>query len=139
MKFPVLSRYPLSETSRDSICGPGGIPIEKIRLDALSNGEVGIEDLRISREALLSQDEIARAAGRETLAANFERGAELVDVPQEVIMQTYEMLRPGRVSSWQTLTAQAALLRAEYNAVLIAEFIHRAADVYLRRGLLKKD
>ena len=30
------------------------------------------------------------------LAANFERAAELVDVPQDVVMAVYELLRPGR-------------------------------------------
>ena len=41
---------------------------------------------------------IARAAGRDRLALNLERAAELVAVPQDVILETYEMLRPGRLS-----------------------------------------
>ena len=30
---------------------------------------------------------------------NFERAAELVDVPQDFIMQVYELLRPGRAKA----------------------------------------
>jgi propanediol dehydratase small subunit len=136
MKKPGLSDYPLSETHGDTMCGPQGVPLDKITLDAVIAGGIGIEDLRISREALLAQANIARAAGRDTLAQNFERGAELIDVPQDIIMQTYEMLRPGRVQSPAQLTAQAEMLRDKYGATKIASFIDRAAEIYLQRGLL---
>ncbi|SLN49864.1 Propanediol dehydratase small subunit [Roseovarius litorisediminis] len=135
MKAPTLADYPLSESQDDSICGPRGVPLNKITLAAVTAGDIEIEDLRISRDALLAQARIARATGRETLARNFERGAELINVPQEVIMQTYEMLRPGRVHSKSALVAQATLLRNEYGAALIADFIDRAAKVYQQRGL----
>lgn len=137
MKKPDLTDYPLSETRPEDISGPRGVTLDKITLDAVTAGDIKIEDLRISRAALLAQAAIARAAGRETLALNFERGAELIDVPQEVIMQTYEMLRPGRVHARENLTAQADLLRKEYGAAIIADFVDRAAEIYWRRGLLK--
>ena len=136
MKTLNLADYPLSETHPDDIAGPRGVTLDKITLDAVTAGDIEIEDLRISHEALRAQAAIARAAGRETLALNFERGAELIDVPQEVIMQTYEMLRPGRVAAQSELLAQANLLRSEYGASNIADFIERAAAIYLQRGLL---
>ncbi len=136
MTDPASPAYPLSDTQGAQISGPRGLPLEHITLEAILAGDVGIEDLRISRAALLAQAEIARNAGRETLARNFERGAELIDVPQEVIMETYEMLRPGRVQARARLRAQAAQLRKDYGANLMADFIDRAAEIYVRRGLL---
>ncbi len=62
-----------------------------------------MEDLRITPQALADQAEISRAAKRPTLALNFERAAELVDVPQDFIMSSYEMLRPGRAKSKEQL------------------------------------
>ena len=133
------TNYPLSETQRETLRGPRGKALNDITLDAVMEGNVEIEDLRITRAALLAQAKIARASGRSTLARNFERGAELIDVPQEVIMQTYEMLRPGRVASRSALTEQAEMLRRDYGATQIAAFIERAAEIYLRRGLVNDD
>jgi propanediol dehydratase small subunit len=42
---------------------------------------------------------IARDAGRDRLALNFERAADLVAVPQDLILKTYEMLRPAGLPS----------------------------------------
>ena len=49
--------------------------------------------------------------GRPTLAQNFERAAELVNVPQDVIMQVYELLRPGRARTKQQLLRCRRMLR----------------------------
>ncbi len=138
MKIHSQADYPISETHEGSIAGPRGVMLDKITLDAVSAGEIEIEDLRISREALLAQADIARAAGRNTLALNFERGAELIDVPQDIIMQTYELLRPGRANTQSELLAQAKLLREEFGAANIADFIERAAEIYRQRGLLNE-
>ena len=77
-----IEDYPLSEKRPELIAGQRGRKLGDITLDALASGEVQMEDLRITRQALQYQAEIARAAGRPTLAENFERGAELVDVPE---------------------------------------------------------
>jgi glycerol dehydratase small subunit/propanediol dehydratase small subunit len=94
-----------------------------------------MEDLRITPEALTAQGEIARDAGRPTLAQNFERAAELVNVPQDVIMEVYELLRPGRAKSKEQLLAAAGRLRADYGASGVADFIVEAAETYEARGL----
>jgi glycerol dehydratase small subunit/propanediol dehydratase small subunit len=127
--------YPLAETQPQAITGQRGKPLSDITLDSLLKGEVTMEDLRITPAALKAQAEIARDSGRATLARNFERAAELVDVPQDLVMEVYELLRPGRASSKQALLDAAALLRRTHGAERIASFIEEAAATYEERGL----
>ncbi|WP_045835292.1 diol dehydratase small subunit [Hyphomicrobium sp. 99] len=133
-----VADYPLAENRPDVVETKAGKKLDDITLDAVISDRVKLEDLRITDRALRQQAEIATAAGRPTLAANFERGAELVDVPQDVIMRIYELLRPGRASSRQELVAAARELRETYGAEGVAAFIEEAADVYERRSLYKK-
>jgi propanediol dehydratase small subunit len=127
--------YPLAETQPQSVIGPRGKRLSDVTLDAVLDGSVTMEDLRITPEALLAQAEIARDAGRPTLAENFERAAELVNVPQDVIMQVYELLRPGRAKTKQQLLAAARMLREEHDAARMAAFVEEAAATYEERGL----
>jgi propanediol dehydratase small subunit len=127
--------YPLAETQPESVIGPRGKRLSDVTLDAVLDGSVTMEDLRITPEALLAQAEIARDAGRPTLAENFERAAELVNVPQDVIMQVYELLRPGRAKTKQQLLAAARMLREEHAASRMAAFVEEAAATYDERGL----
>lgn len=127
--------YPLAETRPESVTGRRGKPLGEITLDAVLAGEVSMEDLQITPAALFAQAEIARDAGRSALARNFERAAELVDVPQDVIMRIYELLRPGRAHSMQQLLDAAAMMRDTYGAERIARFIEEAAETYQARGL----
>ena len=127
--------YPLAETRPDAITGARGKKLSAITLDAAIAGDVAMEDLRITPEALKAQAEISRDAGRATLALNFERAAELVNVPQDFVMQVYELLRPGRAKSKQQLLDAAATLRDTYGASRIASFIAEAAETYETRGL----
>jgi propanediol dehydratase small subunit len=130
--------YPLAEKRPDLARTRSGKKLDDLTLEALEGGEVAMEDLRITPEALRQQAEIARAAGRPTLARNFERGAELVDVPQDVILRIYELLRPGRAKGKSDLLDAAQLLRDAYKAERMAAFIEEAAAVYERRGLFSK-
>jgi glycerol dehydratase small subunit/propanediol dehydratase small subunit len=127
--------YPLAETHPAEVKGRRGLPLSDITLDAVLDGRVGMEDLRITPEALRSQADIARDAARPTLARNFERGAELVDVPQEIIMRVYELLRPGRAKAKSELLDAARMMRETYKASGIADFIEEAAATYEERGL----
>lgn len=127
--------YPLAETQPQSVIGPRGKRLSDVTLAAVLDGSVTMEDLRITPEALLAQAEIARDAGRPTLAENFERAAELVNVPQDVIMQVYELLRPGRAKTKQQLLAAARMLREEHDASRMAAFVEEAAATYEERGL----
>lgn len=132
-----LADYPLAESAPGRIRGGRGRVLEDLTMEGILAGDVTIEDLRITSDALKAQAEIARAAGRPTLAANFERGAELVAVPQDLIMETYEMLRPGRVREWRVLQDRAEKFRRDYGAEEIARFIETAAEMYRRRGLVQ--
>ena len=132
---PTLADYPLAETRPERVRALSGKPMAAITLDAVLAGEVGMDDLRIDAAALRQQAAIARAAGRPTLARNLERGADLVAVPQDVIMRMYDLLRPGRARSKDELLAAARELRDDYGAASVAAFVEEAAEVYERRGL----
>ena len=130
-----VADYPLAEKRPELIEGRRGKRLDDITLDALVAGEVELEDLRITPAALRMQADIARAAGRPMLAANFERSAELVDVPQAVIMRVYELLRPGRARDKAPLLEAARMLRETYGATAMARFVEEATEVYDRRRL----
>ena len=130
-----IADYPLAETRSDKIRGQRGKSLDEITLDAVMADKVTMEDLRITPQALADQAEISLAAKRPTLALNFERAAELVGVPQDFIMSSYEMLRPGRAKSKDQLLEVAETFRQTYKAERMAKFIEEAADIYERRGL----
>ncbi len=133
-----IGDYPLAEKRPEIVRGKRGKGLDEITLDAVLDDRVALEDLRITARALRQQAEIARAAGRETLAENFERAAELVEVPQDTIMRVYELLRPGRAEAKEALLAAAKELREQHGANIMAAFVEEAAAVYERRGLFKK-
>jgi propanediol dehydratase small subunit len=133
-----IADYPLAEKRPEIVRGKRGKGLDEITLEAVLEDRVTLEDLRITAAALRQQAEIARAAGRNTLAANFGRGAELVDVPQDTIMRIYELLRPGRAQSQEELLAAARELRDQYGAKVLVTFVEEAAAVYEQRGLFKK-
>jgi len=130
-----VADYPLAEKRPELVKGRGGKPLGAITLEAVVAGDVGLGDLAITPEALRRQAEISRDAGRATLAANFERAAELTDVPQDFIMAVYELLRPGRAKDKAPLLEAARTLRETYKAERMAAFVEEAAAVYERRGL----
>ncbi len=130
--------YPIAEKHPGKVKGARGKALPEITLDAVLSGDVTIEDLRITPDALAAQADVARAAGRPRLADNFLRAADLVGVPQDVVMRAYELLRPGRAKSRDDLIAMADLMRTSYKAERIAAFIEEAAEVYEQRGLFTK-
>jgi propanediol dehydratase small subunit len=134
---PGIADYPLAETRPEEVRALSGKPMTEITLEAVLEGRIAMDDLRIDAAALRAQAAIARAAGRETLARNLERGADLVAVPQDVIMATYDLLRPGRARSKDELLAAARTLREAHGAATIAAFVEEAAEVYERRGLFR--
>ena len=102
------------------------------------SGQLDQGDITITADSLRLQAEVARAAGRDCLAENFERGADLVAVPDDVMLETYELLRPGRATSARELLNAAQSFRDTYGAERIARFIEEAAEVYERRGLFRR-
>ncbi len=132
-----IADYPLANTRPEHIFGKRGKALGDITLAAVMAGDITMADLQITPKALQDQAEIADDANRPTLALNLTRASELVSVPQDVIMSTYELLRPGRAKEKQELVERAQLLRTDYNANAIADFILEAADIYEKRGLFK--
>ncbi len=138
MKRLSTQDYPLAETQGDRISGKRGKTLDQITLASVMAGEVTMADLQITPAALRDQAEISADAGRPTLALNLRRAAELVEVPQDLIMSTYELLRPGRAQGKAELCDRAALLRDHYGADAIADFILEAAEIYEQRGLFTR-
>ena len=130
--------YPIAETQPSKVKGKRGIALSELTMDAVLEGRVALEDLQITPEALLKQAEIAKSVGRATLSANFERAAEMNQLPNSEVMEIYELLRPGRAGSKSTLLEAAQKIRSRYSAEGLAEFIEEAAEFYDKRGLFKK-
>ncbi|MBS3651500.1 glycerol dehydratase [Pseudaminobacter sp. 19-2017] len=133
-----LDLYPIAEKAPEAAVSASGMPLERLTLDAVVSGQVGPAEIRISAEVLRLQANIARAAGRDRLALNLERAAELVDVPQDIILETYEMMRPGRLTDPSLLSERAEMLRRDYGAHAIAALIEEAVAVYGRRNLFRR-
>lgn len=133
-----IADYPLAEKHPQAIRTANGKTLDDLTLAAVVAGEVTLADLKITSRALLSQAAISRSANRPTLAQNFERAAELVEVPQDILLEVYELLRPGRASDKASLEAAAERLRSTYKAEKMAAFVEEAAQVYEERGLFPK-
>ncbi len=121
-----MSQYPLSEKSPGFLRTPSGRSFDSITLDAVLSGQVTMDDLRVTPEALRLQAGIAETAGRRQLAGNLLRAAELATVPEKVILEVYEALRPGRTSRDRLLEV-ARQLEQEHAAPLCATLVREAS------------
>lgn len=131
------NNYPLIDQAYETLYSASGKPLDDITLDAVVEGAITAEDLRISRESLLAQAEIARQSGYRQLAANLTRAAELTAVPNDELLAMYDHIRPGRATYGQLLKL-AERLEKVYAAPENARFVREAAEVYKTRGLLRE-
>jgi propanediol dehydratase small subunit len=111
-----------------------GRPLEAISVDAVLDGSLRPDDIRIHPETLRHQAEVAEGHGNPQLAENLRRAAELATLADEELLRIYEALRPGR-STAAGLEAIAASLE-EAGAPLSAALVREALALYTRRGLL---
>ena len=74
------------------------LDLQDITLDAVRAGKVAASDLTIRRQTLLEQADLADKRGYPQLARNFRRAAELTAIPNDVLLETYEKLRPYRAT-----------------------------------------
>ncbi len=130
--------YPLGAKRPELVKTSTNKSLNDITLENVINGAIKPEDVRVTATTLKMQAEIARAAGRETLAVNFERAAELTVVPDERLLEIYNALRPYR-STKVELEAIATELETRFQAIICAAFIREAAVRYVERKKLKGD
>ncbi len=126
-------KYPLIDN--EDLQTATGRPVDEVTLEHLAELQPG--DLQVKAETLHAQAQIAREAGYVQLAANLTRAAELTRVPNEELLQMYDLLRPGR-SSYERLQALAAHLETQYAASENAKLVREAAEAYQARGLLRR-
>ncbi len=131
-------KYPLAQNEADRVQAASGRRFEALTFEAAAAGELQPDDLRIHAETLRRQAEIARQAGHPQLARNLQRAAELTAVPNDELLQMYDLLRPSR-ASYQQLIGLADLLERTYHAVETARFVREAAQVYRDKGLLRRE
>ncbi|WNC13950.1 diol dehydratase small subunit [Brevibacillus brevis] len=137
METLTKEHYPLGTKRPELLFTPTRKAYHELTLDAAIAGEITSADMRISPETLLLHAQISDSLGRTQLANNFRRAAELIRISDERILQIYNALRPNR-STKQELLAIARELEEEYGATENARLVREAADVYERRGRLKK-
>jgi propanediol dehydratase small subunit len=134
MAFDPRSDYPVGARRPDLVSTPGGVALDDVTLDAIRAGELGADEMRATPATLRLQAEVAHAAGRTQLAENLERAAELALVPDDLLLEIYTALRPGRATA-DELEAWASRLDG-FDAVGTAAFVREAAAAYVDRGLL---
>ena len=130
--------YPVGEKQPEHVRTRNGRFLHDLSLDQLLRGEVTASDFGITAAGLRLQAQIAEQAGRPNLAQNLRRGAELVEIPDDVLLNIYELLRPGRAQSADELRTAADHLRDTYNAKETASLLEEAAHVYERRRIFQR-
>lgn len=128
-------KYPLGKYEADRIASKTGKRLKNITLEEVKKGNITSDDIKISREMLRKQGQVSLEADNPAMAKNFERAAELVDVPDDVILAMYNMLRPNRATKLE-LVEMAKELLEKYQAVHCAKMVLEAAEVYEKRGIL---
>jgi propanediol dehydratase small subunit len=134
MGFDPTKDYPLGTRRPDLVTTTAGVSVDDITLDAARAGRIVAPDLRATPETLRLQAEVAAAQGRTQLAENLDRAAELAAVPDDVLLDVYTALRPGRATAREL--ELWALRLEEFEAEKTAAFVREAAAAYGERGLL---
>ncbi len=128
-------KYPLGEYEKERIYSKTGKKLTEITLDEVVKGHISSDDIKISKDMLKAQGQVAKENGNDPMEKNFERAAELVDVPDDVILKMYDKLRPNRSTKLE-LVMMAKELVEKYNAKNCARLVMEAAEVYEKRGIL---
>lgn len=132
-----MTRYPLSSNMPpEQIRSKTGKSLKDISIENIMDGKISSEDIKISREVLMMQGEVASEAGRPKLKDNFTRASELIEIPDKELLEIYEKLRPNRATKEELLKI-AERLSVEYGAYNCAKLVLDAASVYEKRGILR--
>lgn len=111
-----------------------GKELGELTIEAVLEGELGIDDFRISAEQLRRQADASEEAGYHQLAGNLRRAAELTSISNEEMLAIYDALRPGRATCGE-LVSLADRLENDLDAPRTAALVREAAEVYALRGL----
>ncbi|WP_314138182.1 propanediol dehydratase small subunit PduE [Buttiauxella noackiae] len=133
-----VSDYPLANKHPEWVKTATNKTLDELTLENVLSDKITAQDMRITPETLRLQAAIARDAGRDRLAMNFERAAELTAIPDDRILEIYNALRPYR-STKQELIEIADDLENRYQAKICAAFVREAATLYVDRKKLKGD
>ncbi|MBJ4954779.1 propanediol dehydratase small subunit PduE [Salmonella enterica subsp. enterica serovar Goldcoast] len=133
-----VTDYPLANKHPEWVKTATNKTLDDFTLENVLSNKVTAQDMRITPETLGIQADIAKDAGRDRLAMNFERAAELTAVPDDRILEIYNALRPYR-STKDELMAIADDLESRYQAKICAAFVREAAALYVERKKLKGD
>ena len=90
------ANYPLGEKMPEKIKSATGKVLSDFSAEKVISGQLTAEDFRIAPETLELQAQVAESVGRDTLARNMRRAAELIKVPDDELLQVYNSLRPYR-------------------------------------------
>jgi len=115
-----------------------GRRLNELKIEDVLGGALSSDDFRISAETLCRQAQTARDAGYRQVAENLLRAAELTRLSNEEVLNIYDKLRPGR-TTYPEMKAIAERLESDFDAPLTAAFIREAAEVYLKRGIVRVD
>ena len=130
--------YPVMEKCPEKVRPVSGRSIDEINIENVLKKKLTLEDGRISRQTLDMQAQIAAKAGYRQVSENLIRAMELVSVPDEVVLDTYNAMRPYRATK-EELMAIAKTFEKEYNSPSTAGFIREAAEVLEKKKMLKGD
>lgn len=111
-----------------------GKSFDSITLEAVMNGSVKYEDIKISKNTLMEQAEIARKHGNIQQAENFKRAAELIDFSDDEVLEMYNMLRPNRSTESELVELERRLVSR--GAAGCGALVRDCIEVYKKRGLL---
>jgi propanediol dehydratase small subunit len=136
-KLDAKRDFPLSTKRPDLVRSASGLRLDEITLEKVVAGKIDFEDIKIRPETLEYQAQIAESAGRPVLAANLRRAGEMTRIPDERVLEIYNALRPYR-STKQELLDIAGELESKYQARVCAALVREAAEVYEKRGRLKR-
>lgn len=130
-----MMQYPLGEHERERITSRTGKKLADITLDEVMKGHIGPDDIKISPDTLRAQGQVAKEADNPPMEKNFERAAELTNVPDDIILKMYDKLRPNRATKAELVQMAKDLLET-YKAPNCAKLVLEAAEVYEKRGIL---
>ncbi|MFV0464982.1 MAG: diol dehydratase small subunit [Lachnospiraceae bacterium] len=128
-------KYPFGQYEAERITSKTGKKLSDITLEAIKARKITADDIKISKTTLQAQGEVALAAGNPPMEKNFERASEMVDIPDDVLLEMYNKLRPNRATKLE-LVQMAQKLIEDYNAKNCARLVMEAVEIYEKRGIL---